>query len=413
MATTPGNRPAVVCSGSEATLFAVVVPILLFVLVLGGNGEEESMDLLLEQEEAGQQGGPKGDGWERIVAAPLPILADERVAKRVFDMHVFSRKGFAPERVRSELHPDLKEQFEQDRKRSDGSVAVVVSGDVRTFLCPENRQNLVETIFRPLRNAGYSSIHVFARVRPSVFFGTSLWNVRHCRNSSRYSRVGDSIVPAVEVRKAFSEIEHVCNVTLEIEVEDIDRHDPMKKTLEVFLESIGCQMPLPKALSKNDAYVFFNRHMQWMTVRSAYQLMLDFERKTGYRFTHVIRLRPDLHAFMKSVLETSTERLEIDRPGREHFIIHSGDNSAMMRRHLSDVYFSTFRTYRNACGIIASQAKWGIFVFTNAHDRFALLHAAQYGVMSIRSDTFGLRASRPRACDRLCDVYRPPLLAGH
>eukprot|EP00467_Chlorarachnion_reptans_P015803 CAMPEP_0114509170 /NCGR_PEP_ID=MMETSP0109-20121206/13051_1 /TAXON_ID=29199 /ORGANISM="Chlorarachnion reptans, Strain CCCM449" /LENGTH=388 /DNA_ID=CAMNT_0001688273 /DNA_START=149 /DNA_END=1315 /DNA_ORIENTATION=- len=371
-----------------------------------GGGQTEQQGGLVrvyevpESEESGLD--PQSDGWKKLLRLQLPILGNDTVSKKVFEMNIFSRK-IGPTNIG--LHPELLRQYKKDRGK-DRSVAIVMAGDVRTFLCPENRQNLIATTIAPLRMAGYNPVHVFAWVRPSIYFGTSNW-IRYCPKSS-FANLNKSTVPKEVVHKAFHEFESSCNVTMKVEIKDLFEHDPILVAPDAQTKALGCNsLQKENRISEGNAFVFFNRYRQWDAVSSGYELMLDFERRTNHRFSHVLRLRPDLHAFMNTILHKGTKALEIDQQRKKHFIIHQGDNSAMMRRHLSDVYFSTFRTYKRICDVIASQSKWGHFDFGLMHDRFAILHAVQYGIKMASSPELFFRASRPRNCSSLCDKRAP------
>eukprot|EP00581_Thalassiosira_minuscula_P004086 CAMPEP_0183739144 /NCGR_PEP_ID=MMETSP0737-20130205/56325_1 /TAXON_ID=385413 /ORGANISM="Thalassiosira miniscula, Strain CCMP1093" /LENGTH=159 /DNA_ID=CAMNT_0025973869 /DNA_START=26 /DNA_END=501 /DNA_ORIENTATION=+ len=67
----------------------------------------------------------------------------------------------------------------------NASVAIILAGDVRTFICPVASEKLNHAILEPLQNANFT-VHVFAYLKPTVYYGAkSPWVLRfpQCANN--------------------------------------------------------------------------------------------------------------------------------------------------------------------------------------------------------------------------------------
>ncbi|GAB5353696.1 hypothetical protein AAMO2058_000056300 [Amorphochlora amoebiformis] len=259
-------------------------------------------------------------------------------------------------------------------------IAILSAGDVRTLLCESVQRNWRRRILVPLRKAGYGPIHVFLRLTPSLFFGSSNWASRKCggNNQTIFGMVQTSRVSAGQIRQKLSYLGS-SSATVHLDILSHDqtlrnhRFDISGSSYSNLSNELGC-FHLNSTLKR--LKTLYRLRSQWRGVYSVYQSMLRFEKDNGFEFDFVLRIRPDLKLKTSITLPyqphspsplnftqihpnksgktalNPPNRIVIDQnPRYVNKICHHGDGSAMMHRNLSFAYFTTYERFEKACEI--------------------------------------------------------------
>ena len=76
-------------------------------------------------------------------------------------------------------------------------MAVIIAGDARTLLCPAACEAFNKAILQPLMNSTNFSVHVFALIKPTVYYGPkSPW-------AKRFPKCADLDTPLMNMSKSF------------------------------------------------------------------------------------------------------------------------------------------------------------------------------------------------------------------
>lgn len=233
-------------------------------------------------------------------------------------------------------------------------VALLYSGDIRTFINPNVRDHTVTQIAQPLLQAGYH-VHAFFALKrrlhyacTSPFMRTKFKGKDGCEQKIN-STEGLIANPELSHRISEADVERV--------VDSIYPNNTVRwlhpsccwghRAGESTVHTHGSGLKIPedcsfcKATGTCANTALFS---QWYNAHKAHVLMEAHEIKRGGLFHYVLRLRPDaiLQNPKASILLPSTARLLVERDNR---ICGHEDVSAMMLRWMSPFYFATYRNF--------------------------------------------------------------------
>ena len=163
---------------------------------------------------------------------------------------------------------------------------------------------------------------------------------------------------------------------------------------------------------------------QWYKVSKAYNMMVQHEKNMFTKFDFVFRLRGDNRPL------SSMEKLaqQMQTPAFRFGVCGMGDGQALMARHVSDVYFTTYRSALDLCGThdicarspqLCAEDPWKQLTSADYfkkgwYDQVLSFHEQRYGVPDWGNWGTGECSpnmkwwfTRPDSCTSLCRDRKP------
>ena len=323
------------------------------------------------------------DSFEDISSSHIPSSL-----QRLLEAPLPARGMWAVDSIQVPTHPTASPTPEDSSLQS---IAVVMAGDVRTLLC-RGTQEKYRDYFDSFSRIGFK-VHLFAYLSREVFYGVkSPW--------AHKSKCEGFNVSSPMLSRALSTVP-LASVEAAVEAMGV------KYTLEV-VETL----PNPRSTSPDadwgcykSAYGKVNNLErlvgQWANVFNSYLLVMGYETKLSTTFDYVLRVRPDVRV--------GGIRINTSVPLKDQYIFKQlastpvfkyGDGQAIMTRQVSDIYFTTYRTYLHYCpSIKALRKKLNSWI-----DDISWQHLARYNVTSnAKTDShFYFVYVRPHNCTHIC-----------